>query len=87
MWHCQTALDYPGNGLPYRFTHDNGMGYYGGNGNQVYLGWTDQYNSYEKTFFDQTIVDDYITIFESGDLNISCWCLLLRVNEVSTNVR
>lgn len=46
MWHCQTAMNYPGNGLPYSFTHDNGMGYYGGTGSQVYLGWNDKYNFY-----------------------------------------
>jgi hypothetical protein len=44
MWHCETARYYPGSGLPYSFTHDNNMGYYGGTGNQVYLGWEERWN-------------------------------------------
>jgi hypothetical protein len=46
IWHCQTAIKYPGSGLPYSFTHNNGMGYYGGTGSQVYLGWTDKDDFY-----------------------------------------
>ncbi len=43
MWHCETALSYPGNGLPYSFTHNNGMNYYDNTGSQVYLGWSNKY--------------------------------------------
>jgi hypothetical protein len=42
IWHCQTADDYPGTGLPYSFTNNNNMGYYGSSGSQVYLGWTNR---------------------------------------------
>ncbi|MDR2202824.1 MAG: hypothetical protein LBE76_00665 [Nitrososphaerota archaeon] len=50
IWHCQTAMNYNGNGviprypdtthygLPYCFTHNANMQRYGNSGNQVYLG-------------------------------------------------
>jgi len=44
MWHCRTAQYYPGNGLPYAFTHNSILGYYGGTGDEVFLGWEDNTN-------------------------------------------
>jgi hypothetical protein len=53
IWHCQTALKYPGDdtipqdehgyyGMPYCWTHNQYMDNYGSLGSQVYLGWTDK---------------------------------------------
>ncbi|MCL2173276.1 MAG: hypothetical protein FWB84_06535 [Candidatus Bathyarchaeota archaeon] len=50
IWHCETALKYPGNGIPpydtwgyysmpYCWTHNANMQQYGTSGSQVYLGW------------------------------------------------
>ena len=50
MWHCETANKYPGGGvvpydywgyygMPYCWTHNPSMQYYGTVGEQVYLGW------------------------------------------------
>jgi len=50
MWHCETAVPYNSGGvnwdpygqvvgMPYAWTHNNGMGKYGNTGNQVYIGW------------------------------------------------
>jgi hypothetical protein len=57
IWHCQTAMNYNGSGvtptlggeyysLPYCFTHNPSMGYYGTSGSQVYLGWVDRTDFY-----------------------------------------
>lgn len=53
IWHCETALYYPGEGnvpeddygyygMPYCWTHNAYMNQYGETGSQVYLGWTDE---------------------------------------------
>jgi len=53
IWHCQTAYPYnPGGvnfdssyracGMPFSWTHNNNMGYYGTSGDQVYLGWNER---------------------------------------------
>jgi hypothetical protein len=46
IWHCQTSQNYPSQqdqwgwyGMPYCWTHNNGMNIYGTSGSQVYLGW------------------------------------------------
>lgn len=47
IWHCETALKYPTAldehgwyGMPYCWTHNKLLQYYGTSGIQVYLGWT-----------------------------------------------
>jgi len=51
IWHCQTALKYTYGtvpqdgigyyGMPYCWTHNQYLGYYGNSGTQVFLGWND----------------------------------------------
>ena len=59
MWHCQTAQYYPGNGLPYAFTHNPILGYYGGTGDEVFLGWEDRYDFYIQWPNGTTVLSPY----------------------------
>lgn len=50
IWHCETSEEYPSTynysygwcGMPYCWTHDNGMDEYDDTGSQVFLGWTNE---------------------------------------------
>lgn len=46
IWHCGTAQSYPSSqdaygwyGMPYAFTQNNNMNYYGTTGDYIYMGW------------------------------------------------
>jgi len=56
IWHCQTAQNYPSQqdqwgwyGMPYCWTHNNGMYTYGTTGSQVYIGWYGESPQFETT--------------------------------------
>lgn len=59
IWHCGTANSYPlvygltdsdgYIGMPYCFTHNNGMSLYGGSGSHVFLGWNWLSPQFENT--------------------------------------
>jgi hypothetical protein len=54
IWHCETAEKYPCYfdqygyfGMPYCWTHDNSMQYYGQSGSHVFLGWVNESPQFE----------------------------------------
>ncbi len=56
IWHCASAQSYPSwsdingsVGMPYAFTRNNDMDYYGSSGDYIYLGWSWQSPQFEST--------------------------------------
>ena len=75
LWHCETALKYPSGiyaygwyGMPYCWTHNNGLNAYDDTGNQVFLGSTNQ--SPGSPQFETEIIPD---TYNYGNVAGSFW--------------